>query len=194
MTLEERQSEMKARQGPKPLSRTRAERKAAHLRRLGREATRRYRAKKREAAERNAEFVLPDAPPPVLWPQAPPRPEVPKPAYIPPIPAALPAPMPEIPPRPSFRPSTRDPFRPAWWADVDPNPKTIELSLDPRVVRRAPPISTDGLQTVRVWHDEGVSFSDAEGHRDIAAEREQRKAEQERRSFDHRALRPGETL
>jgi hypothetical protein len=67
-----------------------------------------------------------------------------------------------------FDPRT-DPFRPAFWNAMDPNPAPIEIRLNPRTVRRTPPISGDGCHTVRVAHDPGIAYSQESGHVDIAA-------------------------
>lgn len=87
-----------------------------------------------------------------------------------------------------FDPAT-DPFRPAWWAEVDPKPQPIALTTDPRRARRSAPIACDGIQTVTVAHDLGITYSEAEGHIDRAAEKLQQAEDEERKQGDHTSWR-----
>lgn len=108
----------------------------------------RRRAQVRRAQARYRAKVLAAQPPrddgQDTWPDAPPL--TTQPPFIPPQPAAVkpppPPPEPVIPkseppdpdPRPVFYPGPWDPYRPAFWDVIDPNPKPLRVTLDPRSV------------------------------------------------------------
>jgi hypothetical protein len=92
-------------------------------------------------------------------------------------------PSPTAPPRRLFD-TASDRFRPAWWAEVDPNPQPIELNLSPRSVRRTRLIESDGsvFPGPAAGLDPGIYYSPDTGHVDIAAEIEKREEKKRRDS------------
>ena len=217
-TLEEKQTAMQERIAKGPVNpriipgSAKDLRRKARARKLAREQQRRYRERKKARQAESEPFVLdgaenykPSTParpvPPcsvcgktatidlgnvaycpahsqaALQPVVPVTPEVP--AFVPSPPVPL--------PRPTFD-TEDDPRRPSWFP-----PTVIELTLEPRQVRRLPPIGGEGLQTAQIG-SEGLTFSEASGHVNPQAEGARQAAETERRRFDHSALLPGETL
>jgi hypothetical protein len=88
-------------------------------------------------------------------------------------PAPTDPPLPTLPPirRPDplyFDPAS-DPFRPAFWAVIDPNPKPIQLPHTPLTALLHQPVGS-----------QGVTYSVAEGHRDRVAEARAERLRQER--------------
>jgi hypothetical protein len=73
--------------------------------------------------------------------------------------SSLPAPSRE---RNLFDPAS-DPHRPGFWSVLDPNPKPIEIHLDPLTVARS-------NRTRPSRPDPGIVFTEADGHRNLAAE------------------------
>jgi hypothetical protein len=83
-----------------------------------------------------------------------------------------------------------DRYRPPFWDEIDPTPAQIEITLNPRTVRKNLPITTAG--TVQTPVDPGIEFSISDGHRDLAAERAEAAQSAERSKGDHTAWTPGQ--
>lgn len=145
--------------------------KADKARKANRDKVRRYRARKAAEREETARQVQAKA---LAEEQAKAVSEVQARAIAAKAaPAWADPPLPELPPirRPDplyFDPAS-DPFRPAFWQEIDPNPQPIRLPHRPITALLHQPVG-----------GQGVTYSVADGHRDRAAEAAAERLKQER--------------